>query len=600
MRRSWRVLLVWIMMASLLGVRPTGPILAAGTVGNGTPGSCTEGALTTALAGGGLVTFNCGPAALTITLMNQKVIEDDTQIDGGGLVTLSGGNAVRIFVVMSGVTLELANITLSDGNVGAASGGAIHNSGTLLITNSALSGNGAAFEGGAISNFGTLTITNSTLNGNASNDEGGAIFNSVGGTLDITNSTLNDNDGSNEGGAISNEGSLAITDSAFSGNIAVNGGAILSFSMLDATNSTFSNNSAENGGAIYNAFGGTLDITNSTLGGNLANILGGGAIYNATGGTLTITDSTLSNNNATFGGAIFNQPGGMVEITNSTFNGNSALEGGANYNSGTLELTNSTLSSNSAGNGGAIVNEGTLTITNSTFSGNGADGSGGAILHADPNNLDSTTIAASIVALNSAGSSGPNCFVLSGTITSQGSNLSDDDSCAFTGLGDIQNSPTVNLGPLANNGGPTRTMLPQPGSDAIDNSACLTNQDQRGVIRPQGAACDIGAVERGRTSTFPLCVSLYTGIVSSPPGGCGAGQVALSVPASLSFCIEPYTGRVLYLFGRPCQPPRRAHVLPDQGDLLTCVSLYTRVNRWVLHHGQCLATEVANTIPATP
>lgn len=80
------------------------------------------------------------------------------------------------------------------------------------------------------------------------------------------------------------------------------------------------------------------------------------------------------------------------------------------------------------------------------------------------------------------------------------------------------------------------------------NSACLASQDQLGVSRPQGPACDFGAVE----------------------------------------------------LGRPCQPPRRDHVLPDDGDLLTCVSRYTGVNRWVRSHSQCLAMEVANTIPATP
>ena len=99
--------------------------------------------------------------------------------------------------------------------------------------------------------------------------------------------------------------------------------------------------------------------------------------------------------------------------------------------------------------------------------------------------------------------------------------------------------------------------------------------------------------------TYPLCASYYTGAVSSPlVGGCAPGQVEMVVPANLSFCLDPYTGAVLYLFGRPCSSLRIEHVLPDDGDLLTCVNLYTRANRWVMSHGQCTAYETPNTILA--
>jgi hypothetical protein len=100
---------------------------------------------------------------------------------------------------------------------------------------------------------------------------------------------------------------------------------------------------------------------------------------------------------------------------------------------------------------------------------------------------------------------GGNCFQLGGSashITSNGNNLSSDGTCAayFTQtlplLADW-NNVSANLGPLANNGGSTLTHLPLPGSKAIDtgdNSACPPT-DQRGVTRPQGPRCDIGAVE---------------------------------------------------------------------------------------------------------
>ena len=92
-------------------------VFAAGVVGNGTPASCTEAALDAALNGGGMVTFNCGPDPVTITLTAEKVItaETTTTVDGGGLVTLSGGDAVRVFRVNQSAMLELHNLGVAHG-----------------------------------------------------------------------------------------------------------------------------------------------------------------------------------------------------------------------------------------------------------------------------------------------------------------------------------------------------------------------------------------------------------------------------------------------------------------------------------------------------
>ena len=115
-------------------------------------------------------------------------------------------------------------------------------------------------------------------------------------------------------------------------------------------------------------------------------------------------------------------------------------------------------------------------------------------------NIDTATMEAfgSVVAeSNGTG----NCLAAT---TSHGYNYSDDDLCGFTGPTDRENAADPHLGPLAANGGPTPTLLPEPGSpliDAIpigscqaDGAAGITN-DQRGVTRPQGPGCDIGAVE---------------------------------------------------------------------------------------------------------
>jgi hypothetical protein len=116
------------------------PASAAGTVGNGTPGSCTEAALNTALNGGGSVYFNCGSNPLTITVSSEKVIAANTTIDaltnGQALITLSGGGSKRIFNMQGNIQFTVKNLTLADGKT-ADQGAAINNSGggTLTVSN---------------------------------------------------------------------------------------------------------------------------------------------------------------------------------------------------------------------------------------------------------------------------------------------------------------------------------------------------------------------------------------------------------------------------------------------------------------------------------
>ncbi len=366
---------------------------------------------------------------------------------------------------------------------------------------------------------------------------------------------------------------------------------------LELHNLTLSNGTGQ-GGAVHVSSDGTLRAVGSTFSdnGNLE-VFEGGAIDND-GGVIEVTNSTFNDNMAAYGGAIDNDPGTLT-VANSTFNDNSAkFNAGAIYNGGGLTVTASTFTGNNANDrGGAIYNEDSLSVMASTLTGNSAGDRGGAI-----RNLEgTTTIASSIVALNTA-STGNNCHNFDGSITSQGSNLIDDGGCNFTASDDIRHSENIDLEPLQDNGGPTRTMVPASTSDAIDNADCTlsTSADQRGVNRPQGSGCDIGAVERIQTGTYLLCASYYTGAVSSPlSGDCGSGTVEIT-PFDSSFCIDLYTGKLLYRFGRACNPPRVAHTMPDDGDLLTCVSLYTGANRWVNNHSQCSAYEVPNTIPATP
>jgi len=269
----------------------------------------------------------------------------------------------------------------------------------------------------------------------------------------------------------------------------------------------------------------TFNLNNLTVANGYANtVIGdifsdgdGGGIHNR--GTLIVTNSVFSNNKGNFnswghGGAIMNE-NGTVLLIKTTFSENNAMFGGGVYNwNGTLNVMNSTFSDNFAVGGGGILNIGMATLINSTFSGNGY----GNIVNDDPTNNSTMTVTNTIVA-NTFDS---NCY---GTISGS-SNLADDESC---GVG-FTNSSSILLGPLADNGGPMQTMALLPGSAAIDagdDEVCITT-DQRGVARPQGAHCDIGAYEAEVTTgnTTP----------TANPGGpyLGAVNTAISLDGSAS------------------------------------------------------------------
>jgi hypothetical protein len=195
------------------------------------------------------------------------------------------------------------------------------------------------------------------------------------------------------------------------------------------------------------------------------------------------------------GGGIYNDAG-TVSITNSTFSGNNASSMGSgggiyNSNSGAVIIANSTFSGNKAGIdgiGGGIYNYGTATITNSTFSGNSAGFGGNSIY----NYFGTATIANTILA-NSA--SGSNCS--GNAIIDGGNNIDSGTACNFGSTKGSLSSTNPQIGKLT--GKPAFFPL-LVGSPAIDHvtynvpNGCPAT-DQRGVTRPQGMYCDIGAYE---------------------------------------------------------------------------------------------------------
>lgn len=310
---------------------------------------------------------------------------------------------------------------------------------------------GVAETGGGLSNHGTTTVSDCSF-----------AINSTG---------LGASAGGNQGGAIYNNGNLTVSNCNFAGNIAL--GTDVALSGI--------------GGAIENV--GTALVERSSFVSNQAYFYGG-AIDNT--GMLTVIGSTFSDsafssgNKSKEGGAIYNV--GTLVVDSSTFTGNLANRGGAIRNfAGSATLTNSTLVKNTASSGGgAIWNQASMSIVGSTIAENSSP-AGAAIF-----NYESVVIRRSLFAFN-------DCFPMQGSITSEGDNL------LFGAAACVQASEALNdrlnvdplLLALADNGGPTMTRMPAPGSPAIDEvrvTTC-TGFDQRGISRPQGSRCDIGAVE---------------------------------------------------------------------------------------------------------
>ncbi|MCA9226760.1 MAG: hypothetical protein KDA47_14155, partial [Planctomycetales bacterium] len=257
-----------------------------------------------------------------------------------------------------------------------------------------------------------------------------------------------------------------------------------------------------NGGGLHISGTGDVTFNQSRIRGNTADSEGGG-LWNSGAGTLMVSESTVSGNQATFGGGVFQDgSGGTTTISASTISGNTASGntgmpggGGVMSEGGTLNVTTSTISGNnsSGAGGGLLVLGGTATIASSTIANNMAGGNGGGV------RVDGGTATATntIIATNSATGSGPD---ISGTLNSGDYNLIGNTSGA-TITGTTGNNVTgvdPMLGPLTDNGGPTRTHALLTGSPAIDagTNAGLST-DQRGVPRPQGNDFDIGAFETG-------------------------------------------------------------------------------------------------------
>lgn len=347
--------------------------------------------------------------------------------------------------------------------------------------------------GGLVLNTGRLTLTNSSVT-----DLMASAVRTNGGVAVITGSRLINNGWYDDGGGIScNRGKVTVTDSVISGNAAWSsgGGIDVNFDCnVTVTDSIVSGNGTireGSGGGINNW--GTLVLLGTSVTGNGADS-GGGIMIHQTG-TATIRRSTVSGNSA--GWAYSWQTGGGIEnfgtltLENSTVSGNDAVYyGGGIYSGGSLTIRSSTVTGNTLSRvdgyyvphgGGVHVRDGTLTLQRSIISGNG--GNAASVV-----GREAYVKAGTVVNANDF-----NVFGRSGDAGVAGFTPGSTDIVANQPIGGI-------LRPLADNGGSmhTRTHALAIGSPALnaspDDEHCFA-VDQRGAVRPRGAACDIGAFE---------------------------------------------------------------------------------------------------------
>ncbi|HWR66045.1 MAG TPA: choice-of-anchor Q domain-containing protein, partial [Bellilinea sp.] len=233
----------------------------------------------------------------------------------------------------------------------------------------------------------------------------------------------------------------------------------------------------------------------------------GGGIKNF--GILDLNNVTIQNNNAIRGGGLFNTgTNGVASIYNTTISGNLAQQsGGGVVNYATIGMVNSTISGNIGLDGvGGIHNDGIFYLGNVTIADNGTEGTINFV------NVE-TALFRNTLITSTLGKT--NCN-LTHPITSDGYNLSSDNTCGFgAGTGDkINTNPRISL--LGNWGGlyPAQVSLTHgliAGSPVIDagningckgfNNDNLLTYDQRGQPRFPGR-CDIGAFEGSLTQVF--------------------------------------------------------------------------------------------------
>jgi len=489
--------------------------------------------------GPGTFTFDIAGDGENMAVTGDLDIRDDLTIIGAGAnqTIIDADQLDRVFHILQG-QVELRNLTVTGGEA-AVYGGAVNNSaGELTLVDSAVTGSSAEL-GGGIFNGGTLNVVRSTISGNTATDGGGIFnqdnavdeplveFDTTLGTFDMqlfqTESPMN----------VANLLNYVLdgdyNDTIFHrapDDFVVQGGSFTFDSQTipapaPGTEGGWQNIPTDppvNSEAATNGLSNTFGTVSFALSGDPNSATSGFFVNLSDNSGLDAQGFTVFgqiNNGISVVEAIENAPevdreaawGSFVFADIPTSQGQTVIVERATLKAlgnGTT-IINSTISGNTAERGGGIFNEGEVATENTTIADNTANTTGGGIFN------DGGAVAMhNTIAADNTATTDPD---LSGDFTTEGHNLIGDVGAA-TGFtvdanGDLVGggSNTVidpQLGPLADNGGPTLTHLPGPESPAIDTgeNADAPATDQRGAERivdgdsTASAVIDIGSVER--------------------------------------------------------------------------------------------------------
>jgi len=467
-----------------------------------------------------------------------------------GLTTIRGAISWndRLMDIGPGALGDLNSLQFYDGN-SSLNGGAINNSGNLIVRNAFFNGNKSDISGGGIANTGFLSLRNVDMSDNfawmgSGLGCGGAIYNE--GQVQLYESNIHSNDAYHGRGICSRDGIVGITDSM----IVQNGGRSVGIHGL--------------GGGLHSQMS-EVTITNSEISRNHART--GGGIY-LTSGPLVMLGSQVNNNEAANGGGLFAGASSTIDVDGTTFDGNHAMRlsgrdgswgsgegGGVNITTNDYDFYQSPITNNSADlrGGGMYINYGgpgrgffshSVIAYNQTDYGQGA----GVYVHRGDILLANATLSSNegpehgVAIYNGAGSDSAFVYVtmayntantgtgaVAAIFNEEGGQLSFESSILIginrtaVCLGDLEGyssdgwnilfSPLICnfratsdqsfmsglstlIGPLLEIDG-TLAHIPAPGGDAIDyipERECVRD-DQRLADRPDGTACDVGAIE---------------------------------------------------------------------------------------------------------
>lgn len=429
---------------------------------------------------GGTITIPASVGEIALT-GGELVVNKSLTIKGAGSgqTSISGQGLSRVLRLSGAPSVMVSGVQILEGRVASTGATETRQGGGVLV------------EGGSLTLSNSLLVSNTVdtaVGGSSGISEGGGVAaTGAATTLILQNTIVSDNrvvagsSGNAWGGGVMAKGTLLIEGGAVKGNTA--------------------QGSSVTGGGIYYPSGPRATLSDLTVSGNIdepapgatADVEGGGIDLSAGSGD-TITNVTVSGN--------------VAEVDNPAAASVIAEGGGIRLAAAGTTVLNSTIADNLVSAhvmerglplGGGIFVGASATIVNSTLVGNTSQGSG-ALLDSEGGDLwtgAQVQVENTILSEGAVAAGAQNCAVSTpGAIVSAGHNIDSLDQCDFHAGGDqVDTSPA--LRPLADNGGPVETMALQLGSlaiDAGDDDGCPAT-DARGVLRPAGETCDIGAFE---------------------------------------------------------------------------------------------------------